>query len=445
MKPSATTFKNLFILENPSLPRPRRAFSTPSSLRLDFADMKRFFFRWGWGIVFVMGFPCVSFSQYDFGFSVDTEMANSVNEGNIPPESQSFVTIEQNWAAKDNKTKALFQARLMNNSYEIEKLRFNNSEIYPVDTYVEFLPSSQRITLGYQHIFLTEGFDTVGMELINPRNQNTSFFLDADKKFYTVPAINYRYISDFLTVQLLHVFQYRSDEANSYLLNRIQASVPGLDIQKVESKDRMKKNDQTLRLLKSIGSFDLGLSYLKTYDKTNQYQLNLQTFKMDQKADDFVSYSFNASGDLSGTVLRLDYLVSQDRKTVMTNGEYKPVNYQNYNLGVEHDFIYSSQIALNYSKSDVQTDLTPTFRKKNIEDFYVRWEKTFFDTFKLEMLLLYRLSDKGQAVNLKVAYPLSSLINVKAGLETFGGDPASEFTLIKDFSRVYVGLYSTVF
>ena len=361
----------------------------------------------------------MTWAQYDFGFSVDAEMANSVNEGSIAPESQSFITVEQNWASSNKKTKALLQARLLSYSSEIEKRRFNNSEIYPVDTYVEFLPSSQRITLGYQHIFLTEGFDSVGMELINPRNQNTSFFLDADKKFYTVPALNYRYISDFMTLQLLHVFQYRGDEANSYFISQVQTLNPGLVIQPLESKDRFKKNDQVVRLLKSIGNFDLSLSYLKTFDKITQFNLSTQTFRLETTADRFNSYMFNASGDISGLVVRLDYLMSQDRKTVMNNGEYKPVNYQNYNLGLEHDFIYSSQIALNYSKSEIKTDLTPVFRKKNLEDVYARWTKTLLNELKLELLLLYRLSDKGQAVNLKAAYPLSSLINVKAGLDPY--------------------------
>jgi hypothetical protein len=384
-------------------------------------------------------------AQYDFGFSVDTEMANSVNEGAGPPESQSFFTIEQNWASKSKKLKALFQARLLNYSYEFENQHFADSELYPVDAYVEYSPASQRITLGYQHLFLTEGFDTVGMELINPRNQNSSFFLSADKKFYTLPALNYRWINDFMTVQLIHVFQSRNDHANSYYIDQIRALNPGLQIHELTSSDRLKKNDQVIRLLKTIGRFDLGLGFMKTYDKTNQYQLNLLTGELDQQSEPFNSYMVNLTGDISGLVVRLDYLVNTNRKTIATIGTFEPMSYQNYNLGLEHDFIYGSQMAINYSKSEINTDLTPVFRKKNIEDIYVRWTKTFNEDVTVEALMLQRLSDKGQSAHLKMAYALSPLINVKAGLETFGGDKDSEFRLAKDFSRVYVGLFSTVF
>lgn len=396
------------------------------------------------GIILLLGATHVK-AQYDFGFSLDSEVGNSVNEGILPAESQTFITVEQNWMSSDRKTKAILQVRMLQASQQIERNRYDVSEVYPVDTYVEFQSGAQRLTIGYQHIFLIEGFDTVGMELINPKNDNTSFFLDADKKFYTVPALNYKWISDIFTFQALAVLQHRSDEQLQFVQQQIKSMAFGLEMKDLTPEDRLRKNDFAIRVLKSFQSIDFSFSLLKTFEKSAQYTVDLPTLSLQQQAEPFTSLALSLAGDLNGFVTRFDYLVDQDRKTVLSNLDYVALDYQNLNFGIEHDFIFSSSLSLNYSQSKISTDLTPVFRKKNIEDIYLRWTKKFAGDLDTEVLFLQRLSDKGTALNLKIAYPLSPLINVKAGLETFGGDSESQFRAIKDLSRVYVGLYSTIF
>lgn len=386
-------------------------------------------------------------AQYDFGFVLDTEVAHPANEGEIAAESQSFITIEQNWASTDRKQKALLQARLLNFSYEFEKNRYQSSEFYPADFYFEFLPSSQRLTVGYQHIFLIEGFDSVGMELLNPKNDNISFFADADKKFYTVPAINYRWIGDAVTFHVFATLKHRSDEQFNVVTNQIQNFNPLLQFEEIPNSELSKKNDLGLRLQTNVKAFDLSFSLLRTFEKSNPVTFDLTELKIKQMSDPFTSYLLSFSGDLSGWVFRFDYLQNSDRKTTLSNFEYIPLSYRNINFGIEHDFVFSSLIALNFSQSkiSVSENQEPLFRKASIEDFYVRLSKKFSDDFETELLFLQRVSDSGRAVHLKVIHPMSPEFNVKAGIEMFDGPTDSQFKQAKDMSRFYVGLNSTVF
>lgn len=80
--------------------------------------------------------------------------------------------------------------------------------------------------------------------------------------------------------------------------------------------------------------------------------------------------------------------------------------------------------------------------KNSLSYVYVRATKKFNASYNLNSIVIQRVSDLGYAVHFEIENSLSKSQDIRLGAEYFANIESTAFGLLKDFSRVYIGINS---
>lgn len=351
-----------------------------------------------------------------------------------------FFTVEQSWNSTDKKNKILTQFNLKNNSYQINDIKYQNSEIFPGELFYERSHSFQRITLGYQYLHLIDGFDTIGMESLNPTDLDISIFSKSYMNYRSVPALSYKLIFSNISLQFINVFQPKANTDNPYLLNQFTSQTGLTYIDDVDASKYFKRSDYGVRLFGSSGLLDWSLYGLNTYDKNAVYQFNSTQLTMTKIQLPYKSYGGNLTFDLSSNIIRLDFKYNDQRSFLNKNLAIVKTNEILFNFSYEPPEFMNTRLTFNYSHSELTKDDDYLTRRKKIQDVYIRLNKKINSSLNLSSMLIQRVSDSGYAAQFEIESNVSESHNFRLGAEYFTNKENTAFGLLKDFSRVYIGI-----
>lgn len=353
-----------------------------------------------------------------------------------------FLTVEQNWQSSEKNNKITAQFNLENNSYQINDIKYQHSEIFPGEFFYEWSHSFQRLSLGYQYLRLVDGFDTVGMESLNPEDLNLSFFSKSYLRYRTVPALSYKLIFSKISFQFINVFQPKPNSDNAFLLNQFTSKTNFLYAGDADESKFFKRNDYGLRVLGAAALFDWSFYGLYVYDKTPIYNFNLNQLTMTKTQLPYKSIGGNFTFDLNSKIIRLDFKHNEQRGFLNKNLEIEKANEILFNLGYEPPEFMDMRLTFNYSHSELNKNVEYLTRRQKIQDVYVQVVRKMSANISLNSLLIQRVSDSGYAVRLEIENNISKSQDLRFGAEYFANKENTAFGQFKDFSRVYIGINS---
>lgn len=384
----------------------------------------------------------VQASEYDFVMKTIIEPYVLTGASAQDISHTLFITAEQNWHSTDNLNKITAQINLENISFQINDIKYQHSEIYPGELYYAWSQSFQRLTFGYQYLLLVDGFDTVGMESLNPENLNLSFFSKNNMRYRSVPAINYRLIFNKISVQFINSFQPKASRDNIFLFDQIVAKLNYSYIGDQDESKFFNKNDYGLRISGTTPLFDWSFYGLYVYDKSPIYQFDPAKLTMSKTQRPFRTFGGNFTFDFNNNLIRFDFKFNEQRSFLNKNFEIEKSNEYLLNLGYDLPEFMDTRISFNYSHSELNKNIDYLSRRPKVQDVYVRFTKKLNYNFNINSILLQRVSDSGYAAQFEIEKSISKSHEFRLGAEYFSNKEGTAFGLIKDFSRIYIGINS---
>lgn len=378
-------------------------------------------------------------SEYDFVVKsiIEPYILGASNSGEVS--HSSFLTLEQNWKSVSKKHKAIAQFNFQNISYNLNNIKFQRNEIFPGELNYEWSYANQRLTLGYQYLRLIDGFDTVGMESLNPEDQNESLFAKNFIRYRSIPALNYKLIFSNFGVQVFSIFQPKANIINDYLLYKFKTAVNYVFIEDEDASKFFKRSDTGIRILGSPSWGDWSFYGIHIYEKNPLYAFNAGALTLTKLQIPYNSLGGNLTFDFDDKIVRFDIKYNDRRSFLNRSLEIEKANEALVNLGFEPPDFLGLQWSFNYSHSEVTKNIDLLLRKQKIQDFYVQLTKKINAQLTLNSIVVQRLSDSGTAAYIEVENSLSKSIDIRFGSEYFHKKDNTDFGQMSDLSRIYFG------
>ncbi len=377
-------------------------------------------------------------------FGVITDIEAQSRQGEVPIQSayQNIFTFEQNWS--DASSKAIAQLRIFEYYKKSDTVETFLHEVYPAEVNYDANKGSQRFTIGYQSLYLSEGFNLIDTEVFHAKNSNLSVFSTTEKRYYTSPGISYKMIGEMASIQLA-VLKFEKSERLSLLQKEsVMKMLPNFK----EPTNRVANGSDTDQLAKILGStsaFDWSVYYSRTYEKAVTIQFNPLKGDFSQVSLPFNSFGAGISGLLGQSVLRLDYQKNIER-TYMTaaNTQIRP-DVENINLSFEQSFSGTIRANIILGSSKLTADVDVPVREKEINDVYLNLTYKFSDKFNMDIASFDRLNAQTSGQSLVFNYKVRENIEIRAGVENFWTGPKSRLAFLDQEDKIYLGARGTVF
>ncbi|MBL7544495.1 MAG: hypothetical protein JNL11_11825 [Bdellovibrionaceae bacterium] len=374
---------------------------------------------------------------HQFGLIADIEARSKESRMSY----QNFITFEQNWSS--GSSKFVGQLRIFEYYKRMEEADYFIHEIFPAEFIFETNFSSQRLTIGYQNIFLSEGFNLIDTEVFHAKNNEVSIFNSTEKLYYTTPGLNYKYFGENISLQL-GVFKAERFERLSYYQKKMVLNMtPGL----IEPDYRNSSNDvdQLAKLIGTVGAVDWSLYTSKTQEKRPTFQLDLTRNQVVRVANPFRSYGVGFSSLLGSAVLRLDYQKNIER--TFLNGVNQIVNsdQDNYNFGIEQTFGANTRVNLIYGSSKLREKLDLPMREDEMNDVFLNVNYKINDRISVDVSAFDRIATQTNGQHISMNSKIRENIEVKYGFESLWTGIKSKVPFLNEEDRVFVNVKGTVF
>ncbi|MBL7557268.1 MAG: hypothetical protein JNM24_15685 [Bdellovibrionaceae bacterium] len=400
-----------------------------------------------YGIIFSLGlifFAEVAFAVHSFGVITDLEYQQREGEGQKPKTAyQNFFTLEQNWS--NQSSKFIGQLRIFEYYKKFKDTDQMLHEVYPAEFNYELNSGRHRFTIGYQSLFLTEGFNLIDMEIFHARNNNISIFSLPEKLYYTSPGISYKMIGDKLSIQMAILKFERTEQ-----LGLVQKQVLGESfvLYKPIKKPQFEKASEYDSLLKLLGSteyFDWSIYATRTYEKRLNLQWSATNFEFSQVSVPFNSAGIGFSGPAGSYMFRWDYQKNFKRTYITETGTELSLDQTNYNLSVERTFADKMRATIMFGRTEITPEKELPTRQNGISDLFINLNYKFSEILNLDVNLFDRLGTQTQGMGAAFNNKVLANIELRFGFESFWTGPNSRLAPLDQEDKIYFGVKATVF
>lgn len=385
-----------------------------------------------------------AFGVHSFGVITDLEYQHREGEDQKPKTAyQNFFTLEQNWSNQNSKF--IGQLRIFETYKKFKDTEQMLHEVYPVEVNYEWNTGRQRFTIGYQSLFLTEGFNLIDMEIFHARNNNISIFSSPEKLYYTSPGVSYKIIGDMLSLQLA-VLKFERTEQLGLVQKQVLAQSISLykPIQKPLF-DKASEYDTLLKLLGSTDYFDWSLYGARTYEKRLNLQWSPTNFELAQISIPFNSAGIGFSGPAGSYMFRWDYQKNFKRTYITETGTELALDQTNYNLSLERTFADKMRVTIMFGRTEITPEKELPTRQNGIADLFVNLNYKFSDIFNVDFNLFNRLGTQTEGISVAFNTKVLANIEIRYGFESFWTGPNSRLAPLDQEDKAYLGFKATVF
>lgn len=337
--------------------------------------------------------------------------------------------------------------------YDHSLVENDSLDVRPRNVYVRFDANRFSLTAGYQQVVWGEALGTSYADLVNPRDYRDGGIGDPSDIRLQIPMVNAKLVFENVTIQGLYLPQPffnllpspGNDFAFPYSTVLNGASVR---ITRQESLPWAASNaEYGARLSALLGSWDLSAFFLNDYDRDPSYRLDPSTILPSQIVVDEVhtrvrNYGFTLTNDFGGFLLRLEGVMTEDRRfptiigqTLSSAERNNPAYVIGLDLPTWHGFNSTIQWSRNFITGDPVSGL---LRTPDQSLLLARVSRTLFLDHELELIESYSTTDRGSRSQLNYMIPTSKKSELRLGGEIFAGPFSSDFGKIERASRVYV-------
>lgn len=379
-----------------------------------------------------------------FGVIADLEMQSRQGEEQKPKTGYlNFLTLEQNWTEKNSKVVA--QVRIFEFYKKSEKTESMLHEVFPAEFNYEYNSSRNRWTIGYQSLFLSEGFNLIDTEIMHARNANISIFSSVEKLYYTSPGISYKNIGDMASFQVAILRFERTDQLSIIQKQLLTKSLPF--VTNIEKHSGASEFDTMMRFLGSTSVVDWSAYISRTYEKRINLQLNPLTGQLAQISPTFTSYGFGLTSPIGTAMLRLDYQKNVQRTYIDTNQKLVLIDQNNINFSYDQSFgsNWRAAFVIGATQIGIPKGIEVQTREKEITDAFINLNYKISEQTNMDVSAFERLNADTQGTALAFNTKASANIELRYGIDHFWAGKRSRLTFLDQEDRIYLGVKATVF
>lgn len=393
--------------------------------------------------IFFIWLPHLAQALHSFGVISDIEAQSRDGEAQKGKSAfQNMFTFEQNWS--DASSKAIGQLRIFQYFKKSDTIDTFLQEIYLAEANYEKNMGNQRFTVGYQSVYLSEGFNLIDTEIFHSKNNDLSVFSSPEKRYYTSPGVSYKLIGTDVSLQLA-VLRFEKSERLSLLQeDMVKKSVPTFKppTNKIAGSS---DTDQLVKVLGSTSAFDWSTYFSRTYEKRVTIQYNPLKAEFSQISLPFYSFGLGVSGLFGQAVLRADYQKNMRRTFIAADNSQVQPDEENINISVEQTFGPNIRANVIIGNSKITSSVDIPSREKELTDLFLNFNYRFNDRLNLDVSNFERLNTQTSGYSIVFNSKIRENIELRYGIENFWTGPKSRISFLDQEDKIYLAIKATVF
>lgn len=394
------------------------------------------------GLILFSGHVC--WAIHSFGMIADIEMQSRQGEEQKPKTGYlNFITLEQNWS--DKNSKFIGQIRFFEFYKKSSVTDSMIHEVFPAEFHYEYNSSRNRWTIGYQSLFLSEGFNLIDTEIFHARNSNLSIFSSPDKLYYTSPGISYKHIGNVVSVQLALLKFERTEQLSAVQKQVLTKTFPFF--KEVVKHSGNAEFDTLFKIMGSTSVLDWSFYSARTYEKRINIQFDSLQGQFTQISPSFSSYGLGLTGPVGSAMLRLDYQKNNQRTYIDQNQRLVMLDQENVNLSYDQSIGSSWRgiLVLGNTKIKPEHGVEIPIRENTISDAFLNLNYKINDSMNADVSVFERLGTQTQGGTLAVNAKVGANIEMRYGIDHFWMGKRSRLAFLDQEDRIFLGIRGTVF
>ena len=334
-------------------------------------------------------------------------------------------------------------------TYDTDEIRFQ-------DTYLQYKSDHFIARVGNQQIVWGETFGNFHADIINPKDLRYGIPLDLARVRRSTPIANLVYIHKHFSLQGIYIPQPQFN-----LLPLVGSDfAPPLAAMTGYSQVTVTRNEglpiafnnaeMGFRVSQTLGDADISLFNLGYYDRSPYYVVSSSTIPGQSLVLDERHAAVDSTGlTLAMTLGESGYVMRAE--AVYTTGTMVPIldstgalsalktNDLNYVASVDCPTWKKTNISFQYSQDRIGDQANYLLRTSQNEDHVgLRVLLNMFEASTLETIFGYSFSDMGSRVQMEFMNPISTKMELRIGIDEYGGPSTSEAGRTPGASRAYV-------
>lgn len=396
-------------------------------------------------------------TKYELRGKFSTKLSHYTKETNENTGQRFYTQFEQVGVVSDNLS-FINQARWNYSSLATDLSSAPNAQaedthdLYAGENYIKWQSSDWVFQGGYQEISWGESFGFNFADFVNPQDQTMTMYLEESESKYPLLLVNVKYFFDLGSLQLLY-----SPEPKFNLTLPVNLFVdPTLSTiqfnsRKQESPNIFDENEFGGKFSLTYGGLDAAFFYYDYLDRVPYYALESATptlVTLQEKHARIQSYGTSLAKTLfDDYVIRADIVLNKDRiiNSVVTtplgplfqNTQSDETDIQ---LSIDTPTYERFSGALIFARSSM-SDITAEALREQDENYAIgRLSYDFGEEKVLDLSYTHQFSNTGHAVQGFFNWPITDLVEIRMGGETYWGTEESTLGRLKNITNVFLGL-----
>ena len=334
-------------------------------------------------------------------------------------------------------------------TYDTDEIRFQ-------DTYVQYKTDHLIARMGNQQIVWGETFGNFHADIVNPKDLRYGVPLDLAKVRRSTPMADIVYIKKHFSLQGLFIPQPQFNilplVGSDFSPPLAQLTdYPQVTINREEGLPiGFNNSEYGFRMSQTIGDADISIFNLSYYDRSPYYVVSTSTIPNQSLFLDEKHAPVNSTGlTLAMTIGDAGFVLRAEG--IYTSGTMIPIsdssggftslktNDINYVASLEFPTWRKANISVQFAEDRVSDQAHYLLRTSQIQDHVgVHMTLNMFSASALETIYGVSFPDMGTRLQMEFMTPLSTKIELRVGIDSFGGPSASEAGRTPGASRAYM-------
>lgn len=396
-------------------------------------------------------------TQYQLRGKLSTKLTHNTGDANENTGQRFYSQFEQ-VAIVSDQLSYMLQARW---NYSSLYTDVSNSpavaskdthELYPGENYIKWQSSNWVIQTGYQEISWGESFGFNFADFINPQDQTMTLYEEVSESKYPLFLVNLKYFLDNGSLQFLYCPEPRFNKPLPINLftEAFAPSVPFTSLRE-KTPNFFDENEWGGKFSFTYSGLDSALYLYDYLDRVPYYELasaNATSVIVAEKHARIKSYGASLAKTIfDDFVLRTDFVLNQDRilNTVTTTPlgpSFSTTKTDEIDIQVSLDTPTYQRFsgAFIFAHSTLSDLDLPALREKT-ENYAIGKISYDFGQEKIfDLSYTHQFSHTGHAVQAFFNWPVTDLVELRMGGETYWGADESTLGQLKNISNVFFGL-----
>lgn len=325
-------------------------------------------------------------------------------------------------------------------------------DLYPGENYVKYQSSNWVMQAGYQEISWGESFGFNFADFVNPQDQTMTLYFEENESKYPLLLVNLKYFFDFGSLQFLYSPEPRFNKTLPVnLFTDPSLSTIQINTRMQKSPNIFDENEYGGKLSMTLAGFDTALFYYDYLDRVPYYNIESASptlVTLAEKHARIKSYGASIAKTLfDDYVFRADVVLNKDRivNSVVTtpfgpNFQETLSDEMDVQISIDSPTYNRFSGAAIFARSTLSNLTEYALREKEETYAIGRLSYDFGEEKVFDLSYTHQFSHPGHAVQAILNWPVTDLVELRMGGETYWGNEESTLGKLENISNVFFGL-----